>query len=148
MTHPDPGGGNMTIAVLLIVFTAGAIIPISITWIQSRAKMKAIEVLKAYAEKGQEPPAGILEAMGRVSSPFPPGGPPPPSRPTRSDHWAHMAGSIGLALGAGAVILWRWPVEHDHPGWMLITAVFVAIFFAASAAARLAWALTTDDGGR
>ena len=50
MTHPDPGGGSMTIAVLLIVFTAGAIIPISITWIQSRARMKAIEVLKAYAD--------------------------------------------------------------------------------------------------
>ena len=146
MTHPDPGGGILTVAVLSLVFTAGTIIAVSVTWLQNRPKMRMIDVLKAYAEKGEEPPPAVLEAMNRISWPFP--HPPAPRRPTRSDHLAHMAGSIGLALGAGAVILWRWPLEYQHPGWLLITAVFVAIFFTAAAAARLAWALTADDGGR
>ena len=136
----------LPIVILTIVFTTGIIISLGVTWLQNRPKMRMIDVLRAYAEKGEEPPTAVVEALSKINWPFPP---PPPSRPpTRSDHLAHMAGSIGLAIGAGLVILWRWPLEYQHPGWILITAIFVAIFFAAAAAARLAWALTFDDGRR
>ena len=141
----------LPIAVLMIVFTAGTIIPIGITWLQSRTKMRAIEVLKTYAEKGQEPPASVLDAVNRMNSPFPQGAQPAPKpmrEQSRGEHLMHVAGSVGLALGAGAVIWWRAPLEHEHPGWLLITAVFVAIFFTAAAAARLVGAITADDGKR
>ncbi len=136
----------LPIMVLTIVFSTGTVIALGVTWLQSRPKMRMIEVLRAYAEKGEEPPPGVVEALGKLSWPFPP--PQPPRRQGRADHLAHFAGSFGLAVGAGLVILWRWPREAQYPGWLLITAVFVAVFFTAAAAARLVGALTTRDGDR
>jgi hypothetical protein len=145
MHNPD-SGMLLTIAIIVTVFTFGAVIAISVTWLQNRPKMKAIEVLKAYAERGEEPPAGVAEAVAKINWPFP--APPAPHVATRGEHLQHVAGSLGLALGALAVIWWQAPTQHDHPGWLLITAVFVAIFFTASAAARIVAALTTRDGDR
>jgi hypothetical protein len=140
----------LPIAVLLIVFTAGTTIPIAITWLQQRTKVRAIEVLKIYAEKGQEPPASVLETVNRINWPFPPGAPPPkPLREqSRSEHLTHVAGSVCLA-GGSAIVLW-WLASDPHPRleWLMITAIFTTIFFTGAAAARLVAALTTPADGR
>ncbi len=148
MQHPDPNI-LMTIAILVTVFTFGAVIAISVTWLQSRSKIKAIEVLKAYAERGEEPPPAVADALARINWPFgAASGPPVPQPATRSVHLQHFAGSVVLTLGALAVIWWQAPAPREHPGWLMVTAIFVAVFFAAAAAARAVAAVTTPDGDR
>ena len=150
MVHPETDV-FLPIAVLLIVFTAGTIIPITITWLQQRTKTKAIEILKIYAERGQEPPASVLETVNRLNWPFPPNAAPPPKPmrdQSRGEHLSHVAGSVCLA-GGSAIVLW-WLASDPHPRleWLMITAIFTTIFFSASAAARLVAALTAGDGKR
>ena len=149
MFHPS-SEVFLPIAILTIVFTAGTIIPISITWLQQRTKTKAIEVLKTYAERGQDPPTSVLEAVNRISWPFPPGAPPPkPMRDqSRGEHLSHVAGSVVIAVGSAIVLWWQTSDPHPRLEWLLITAIFTTVFFAASAAARLVAALTADDGKR
>jgi hypothetical protein len=142
----------LPIAILTIVFTAGTIIPLGITWMQQRTKTKAIEVLKTYAERGQDPPASVLDAVNRINWPFPPNTAPPPkpmSQQSRAEHLSHFAGSVGLAGGAGVVLWWLGTNPNPKFEWLFITAIFVAIFFTASGLARLVAALASPvDGGR
>jgi hypothetical protein len=150
MFHPE-SEVFLPIAVLVIVFTAGTIIPIAITWLQTRAKIQAIEVLRIYAEKGQDPPASVLETVNRINWPFPPNGaaPPKPMRDqSRGEHLTHVAGSVVLAAGSGLVLWWQLSQTQGRLEWLMITALFVTIFFSASAAARLVAALTAGDGKR
>jgi hypothetical protein len=141
----------LPIAILLIVFTAGTIIPVSITWLQQRTKIRSIEVLKIYAEKGHEPPASVLEAVNKISWPFPTNAPPPP-RPmrdqSRGEHLSHLAGSWSLAIGSGLVLWWQAHDPHPQLEWLFITAIFTTIFFTAAGAARLVAALTTPADGK
>jgi hypothetical protein len=140
----------LPIAILTIIFTAGTIIPIGITWLQQRTKTRAIEVLKSYAERGQDPPATVLEAVSRINSPFPPGAPPPkPMREqSRGEHLSHVAGSVGLAGGAGIVIWWLGRAQDPRLEWLFIAAILAAIFFTASGMARLVAALTMPSDGK
>jgi hypothetical protein len=149
MFHPS-SEVFLPIAVLTIIFTAGTIIPLGITWLQQRTKILAFEVLKIYAERGQDPPASVLEAVNRINWPFPPGAPPPrPMRDqSRGEHLSHVAGSVGLAGGAGLVIWWLAHDSQHRLEWLFITAIFVAIFFTASGLARLVAALTTPADGK
>jgi hypothetical protein len=141
----------LPIAILLIVFTAGTIIPIGVTWLQQRTKIRSIEVLKIYAEKGHEPPASVLEAVNRISWPFPTNTPPPPKPmrdQSRGEHLSHLAGSWSLAIGSGFVIWWLAHDPQPRLEWLFITAIFTAIFFTAAGAARLVAALTTPADGK
>jgi hypothetical protein len=135
---------QVTFVVLLIVFSTGIIIALGVTWMQQRSKNRAIDLLRVYAEKGQEPPAGVLDAVHRVN--WPPGvaAPPPPRPATRGEHLSHVAGSVVLSAGAAGIAWWRAQIG-DMGAWMIV-AVIAAIFFAGSAAARLVAALTTRDG--
>ena len=153
MPHPENPGAFITISVLLIVFTAGTIIPIAVTWLQQRTKMRAIEMLKIYAQRGEEPPASVLDAVNRINWPFPTGATPPPApKPLRDqprrEHLMHLAGNVGLAIGSALVIWWLATDPHPRLEWLMITAIFTAIFFSASAAARLVGALTAHDDGK
>lgn len=124
-------------------FLAAVIVTVTL-WMPHSAKLKTIEVLKAYAEKGEEPPQSVLEAVSRINAP---GFPAKPAPATRGEHLSHVAGSVGLAIGAAGLAWWRLAVGDDGSP-LPILAIMVAIFFAASAAARLVAALTTRDGGR
>jgi hypothetical protein len=141
----------LPIAILSIIFTAGTIIPLGITWLQQRAKMKAFEVLRVYAEKGQEPPASVLDTVNRINWPFPGNGAPPPKpmrEQSRGEHLSHFAGSVCIAVGSGAVLWWRLSDPNPRFEWLMITAIFTTIFFTASGAARLVAALTTPADGK
>lgn len=137
---------QVTTIVLLIVFTSGIIITLGIVGMQLFARLKAIEVLRTYAEKGQEPPPGLAEAVHQIGKPPPPAVP-PPRRVPRDEHLAHFAGSIVIAIGAAGVAWWRGAAQHGgQPEGLMVFAIIVAIFFAASAAARLVGVITTRDG--
>jgi uncharacterized membrane protein HdeD (DUF308 family) len=121
------------------------------TWVEYRSRSQALDVLRVYAEKGQEPPASVTSAIGAVASagaPFVNAAPVPAgawSRPTRENHLAHLAGSVVCGLGAAGIAWWRMPDEGD-PGALVIWAVIFAIFFAGSVAARLVGVFTTPSG--
>jgi hypothetical protein len=123
------------------VFTFVTILTVSSLWMQHQAKIKAIDMLRPYAERGEEPPASLLETVERLNRP---GGPPPPE-PTRAQQFARFAGSVVLSIGAGVIVWWRLPFQHGPPGPLMIAAVVAAIFFAGAAAAQLVAALTTRD---
>jgi hypothetical protein len=150
MFHPS-SEVFLPIAILTIIFGAGTIIPIGITWLQQRTKTKAIEVLKVYAERGEEPPASVLEAVNRINWPFPPNAAPPPKPmrdQSRGEHLSHVAGSVCIAAGSAAVLWWQLSDPHPRFEWLMITAIFTTIFFTASGAARLVCALTAPADGK
>lgn len=121
------------------------------TWVEYRSRSQALDVLRVYAEKGQEPPASVTSAIGTVASagtPFINAAPAPAgafSRPTRENHLAHVAGSVVCGLGAAGIAWWRMP-DNGEPGALVIWAVIFAIFFAGSVAARLVGVFTTPSG--
>ena len=137
-TDPD----SMFVLIIVgMVFATGIIIALGSVWIQYNARIKAFELLKFYAEKGQEPPAGILESANQIGRPP---SPPTPRVPTRGDHLSHVAGSVVLAIGSVGFAWWRAQVGDMGPlfGW----AIVAAIFFTGATAARLVAAFTTRDG--
>jgi hypothetical protein len=119
------------------------------SWVEHHSRRQALDVLRVYAERGQEPPVSVTSALGTVASASTPvlnGAPAPAwSRPTRENHLAHLAGSLVCGLGAAGIAWWRMP-ENGEPGALVIWAVVIAIFFAGSVAARLVGVFTTPSG--
>ena len=122
---------------LLIIFGAGIVIAVSIAWLDHRTRTKALDILRAYAQRGEEPPASIVEAVAAVASGSRPG--PRPGAacvPTRADHVAYVAAWTVAALGSAGMAWWRIP-HNGEPGTLALVAVFAAVLFTMSAAARL-----------
>jgi hypothetical protein len=143
-----------TALAIFIPLTLSVVIPgVYRTWVEYRSRSQALDVLRVYAEKGQEPPASVTSAIGAVASagtPFISAAPAPAgafSKPTREKHLAHVAGSVVCGLGAAGVAWWRMP-DDGEPGALVIWAVVFAIFFAGSVAARLVGVFTTPSGRR
>ena len=124
---------------LIIIFGSAVIMVASIAWFDFRKRTRALDVLRVYAERGEEPPASVVEALAFVSS-HPPA--PRPKPPTRANHMAHLAGNIVALLGSAGIAWWRMPAKGE-PGALVIFAVMAAIFFAMSSAARLVSVFTT-----
>lgn len=145
MSHPDPG---ITITAICMGIVFG--FPLVVIWLGHRAKVKAIELLKWYAEKGLEPPAGLVEAISSIGkSSSPPPSPPvvlQPPRPTRAGHLSHVASNVVLAFGAAGIVWWRALQPHQNPDALMLVAIIFAVFFTAGAASRLVAALTSGDG--
>ena len=119
------------------------------TWVEHHSRNQMLDLLRIYAEKGQEPPASVTSAFGAVASsgaPFAHAAPVPAfSRPTREKHLAHLAGSVVCGLGAAAIAWWRMK-DGGEPEPVVILALVFAVFFAGSAAARLVGVFTTPSG--
>jgi hypothetical protein len=140
-----------TALAIFIPLALSVIIPgVYRTWVEYRSRSQALDVLRVYAEKGQEPPASVTSAIGAVASagtPFINAAPAPAgafSKTTRENHLAHVAGSVVCGLGAAGIAWWRMP-ENGEPGPLVIWAVVFAIFFAGSVAARLVGVFTTPS---
>ena len=52
------------------------------TWVEYRSRSKALDVLRVYAEKGQEPPTSVIAAISAVALVDKPGLPPVPGGPS------------------------------------------------------------------
>jgi hypothetical protein len=126
------------------------------------AAEKVASVLKVYAERGEEPPPAVNDALmaliagsgakasssGPASAAVPaPAAPPPPQLPlTREQHFSAFARDLVMGSGAAAIAWWRAPDPGDHPGGFMTLAVIAALLFAAGAVGHLVTALQMRDG--
>ena len=129
-------GDQFAAIVLGLVFSAGAVITVSILWLVFRGRMKALDVLRAYAERGEEPPASVLEALANVSGRTQPATAVPAKPQTRGGHLAHAATNGVLAAGLAGLAWWRISAFGDTSAGVGI-ALLVAVFFTAGLATRL-----------
>ena len=126
-----------SIVALSMVFGTGVIIAVSIAWFQHQSRVKALDVLRVYAERNEEPPASVIQALAGLGSYA------PQSRPapwTRGRHLAHLAANVVFVLGAIGIVRWKAP-NPSNPGGLVIFAIFAGLFFAAAAAAQLVYAV-------
>ena len=105
-------------------------------WNEFSRQKKALEVLKVYAEKGQEPPESVLALLNRSSSPG--GG-------RSRNPWAQVAYFGVMAAGFGALTFWF----AQSSGWPFVLGFGIASFaLAALAASAAVQALTTPKNGQ
>ena len=130
----------LKLIVLLIVFGTGCAIPVSIAWLEHRTRTRGLDTLRIYAERGEEPPSSVLEAVTKVTNVY---GRPPQSGPattqTRGNHLAHAAASTVIAAGLAGLVWWRVSAYGEKGAWIVI-GILAALFFAGSVAARLVYA--------
>jgi hypothetical protein len=129
---------------MFLVFGSGVVIPVSIAWFEHRTRRRGLDTLRLYAERGEEPPASVIEAVKTVTNVY--GRPPEsPRRPqTRGNHLAHAAASTVLAAGLAGLVWWRVSAFGEK-GAGIVIGILVALFFAGSAAARLVYAYYVSD---
>jgi hypothetical protein len=131
-----------TLTVFCLVFGTAVTIPVAIAWFEHRTRTKGLEMLRIYAERGEEPPASVLGAVTKVTNVYgrPPQGPSTPPQPqTRVNHLAHAAASTVIAVGLAGLVWWRVSA-YNEKGTGIIVGCLIALFFAGSAAARLVYA--------
>jgi hypothetical protein len=135
---------TINLVAICLTFGAGIAIPVSIAWFEHRTRRKGLETLRVYAERGEEPPASVIQAVTEVTNVY--GRPPQmPRKPwTRGNHLAHAAASTVLATGLAGLVWWRVSA-YDEKGLGIVVGVLVAVFFAGSAAAQLVYAYYATD---
>jgi hypothetical protein len=147
-----------TFFALILIFGTGITIPVSVAWFDHRTRTKALDVLRVYAERGEEPPPSVTQALSSVSG-WPRGFNLPErdrapdgkdnrdriGRPrTRGGFLAHAAANTIFAAGFSGIAWWRYS-ELGQTSAGVIVATIVALFFAASVAAQLVGAYYAPD---
>jgi hypothetical protein len=135
----------------MLLLGTGVAIAVSIAWFDHRTRSKALDVLRAYAERGEEPPPSVTQTLTVVS-----GGPrkaPDPTdytrdrlgRPrTRGGYLTHAAANAVFAAGFSGLTWWRISETGEaSPG--VVVAILFGLFFAASVAAQLVGAYYAPD---
>jgi hypothetical protein len=111
-------------------------------------RYKTTDILRIYAERGQEPPQSVVNAitlaMTRPPVPPTPRTPKPPK--TRGRHFSDVARDVVIAAGALGIAWWRAPGPGEDAGALMILAVVVALIVAADAVWHFVAALHTVDG--
>ena len=140
------------IVIVALVMGMGVSIPILISWFDHRTRTKALDVLRAYAERGEEPPASVTQALTWVSG-WPKAAAPPADdtqdrigRPRpRGGVLAHAAADAVFAAGFSWFAWWRYG-DLGEASTGVMVCIFVALYFAASTAARLVGASYAAPG--
>jgi hypothetical protein len=122
--------------VLTVVFGAAITIPVSMFWFDYRTKTKALDLLRTYAERGEEPPASVVQAVTGASGWVRPPQPGAPTRRTRGNWLAHAAANTVFTVGLTTLAWWRFSTVGEFSGWV-IAFTLAALFFAAALAAQL-----------
>jgi hypothetical protein len=129
--------------ILMIVFVgAGVTIAFLIAWFDHRTRTRALDLLRVYAERGEEPPPSVTHALTAVSG-LPKKAPEGEDsrdrigRPrTRGGFLAHAAANSVFAAGFSSFAWWRYS-DLGEASTGVIISIFVALFFAAGVAAQL-----------
>jgi len=123
---------------LIVVFGLCTSIPVWIFWLDHRNRTRALDVLRMYAERGEEPPASVLQAVARVSTwgDYTPAPHKEMRPPTRGGHLAHAAANTVFAIGLSWLAWWLFSSSGKASAGIIVS-ILAALFFAAAAAARL-----------
>ena len=104
-----------------------------------RRNMRVLDLLKSYADKGIDPPAGVAELLSEQVS--------EPGRAWKSSaRGARLQRFIGFlftACVAGGVAWWL--VDVAGPAWAVYPAVSAAVFFSVGALGFLLTAVVTPE---
>ena len=104
-----------------------------------RANMKALEVLRAYAEKGIEPPPAVVEVLTRQMGNT--------DAAQAGREVGRKAGNFTGLLVATCIsggIAW-WRMNEGGPQWVIYLFGVIAVFWGVQAIAYLLGALTTSE---
>jgi hypothetical protein len=141
----------LQIVVVALVIGTGITIPVLISWFDHRTRTRALDVLRVYAERGEEPPVSVTQALTWVSG-WPKAAPPADDnrdrigRPrTRGGFLAHAAADAVFAAGFSWFAWWRYG-DLGEASTGVMVCIFVALYFAASTAARLVGAYYAAPG--
>jgi hypothetical protein len=123
----------------LLCFIALAVFPLVMVVAIHRHRMKALEILKSYAEKGVEPPAGLTELLTKqVSEPG------EKWKATARGSRLHIfGGHLFVACVFGCLAWWR--IDAGGPPWAVYAAAGSAVFFGVSALGFLIAAVVSSD---
>jgi len=133
------------IIIVGLVMGGGITIPVLISWFDHRTRTRGLDTLRIYAERGQEPPASVIEAVRTVTDTWGYSTRPRAATPqTRGNHLAHAAASTVIAVGLAGLVWWRVSA-YDEKGVGIIVGILAALFFAGSVAARLVYAYYTPN---
>lgn len=92
-----------------------------------RGNMKALEILRSYAEKGMEPPPLVLETLSRHLGAS-------DSAPAGRQAGARAGNFTGLLVAAcisGGIAWWR--LNQGGPQWVVYVFAMIALFWAVRA---------------
>lgn len=133
--------------VVSLFLGTGVTIAVLIAWFDHRTRAKALEVLRVYAERGEDPPQSVTQALTWVSgwpkAPLPDDNRDRLGRPrTRGGFLAHAAADAVFAAGFLTFAWWRHSTLGEASTGVMVS-IFVGLFFAASVAARLVGAYYT-----
>jgi len=121
----------------LLAFLAFAVFPLSMVAAIHRQRMKALEILGSYAEKGVEPPPAVSELLLRQVSE-----PDSKWKSTPRGSMLHLfMVHLSIACVMGGIAWWR--LDSGPPAWALYASGVTTVFFAVSAIAFFAAALKT-----
>jgi len=110
------------------------------SWLNYRSRRDALRLVQTYAERGQEPPAAVMEALNRRDGDplldYAMQGDPQPSR----TNWGWYQTALFGALGAGFLYMSRSGILGDDG--LADALLIVAVVMGAVALASLVYALT------
>jgi hypothetical protein len=108
-----------------------------------KVHMKMLEIMRIYAEKGIEPPPGIMEPLTQQLL-----DPNKQRAKQEASRQAVLLGKFAGGMAAAAVtggIGWWWYSEGYEPAWVVYAAGIVAIASAAGAISQLIAAIVIRD---
>lgn len=121
----------------LLAFLAFAVFPLSMVAAIHRQRMKTLEILRPYAEKGIEPPPAVSDLLLRQVSE-----PDQKWKSTPRGPMLHMfMVHLSIACVMGGIAWWRF--DSGPPPWALYASGTITVFFAVSALGFFAAALKT-----
>lgn len=101
-----------------------------------RRNMRVLDLLKSYADKGIEPPAGVAGLLAEQVRD-------PGTGTARGARLERFTGFLFTACVIGGVAWWL--VESAGPAWALYPAVSAAVFFSVGALGFLLTAVVTPE---
>ncbi len=111
-------------------------------------RMRALDIMKMYAEKGIEPPASLNDPNFTPTSP--PAPPTPGSKrwktPKTFDELMHKFGSSVFFAGVMGGLAW-WRIDVGGPQWAIYVTVILAIVSGVGAVGSLIGAVATAVAG-